>query len=78
MSIRHKQGHNFVIDVVRGTVGKFDPQEVTRVCPQLSKIRAETNSTAARKFLASLSYRVAMARKCLILLKNRSTKFRSQ
>jgi hypothetical protein len=30
MSIGHKHGQNFVIDVVRGTAGKFDPQEVTR------------------------------------------------
>ena len=33
---------------------------------------AETNWATARKFRASFSYRVAMARKCLILLKNRS------
>jgi len=30
IAIGHKEGDNFVIDVVRGTVDKFDPQEVTK------------------------------------------------
>jgi hypothetical protein len=30
LSIGHKNGEHFVIDVVRGTTGKFDPAEVTR------------------------------------------------
>ena len=33
-----------------------------RACPQLSRMIAATNWTAARKFRASLSYRVAIAR----------------
>jgi hypothetical protein len=30
IAIGHRQGENFVVDVTRGTVGKFDPQEATR------------------------------------------------
>jgi len=51
---------------------------LTRACVQLSKIIAEARWTPARKFRASLSYRVAIARKCLSLLKKRSIRFRSQ
>jgi hypothetical protein len=30
VSVGHKQGEHFIIDLVRGTAGKFDPQEVTK------------------------------------------------
>jgi 2-polyprenyl-6-methoxyphenol hydroxylase-like FAD-dependent oxidoreductase len=43
------------------------PDVFTRACPQLSKIALATKWIAARKFLAVLSYRVAMARNCLSL-----------
>jgi hypothetical protein len=49
-----------------------------RACPELRTMIAETSWTAARKLRASLSWRVAMARKCLILLKKRSMRLRSQ
>jgi hypothetical protein len=37
VAVGHKQADHFIIDVVRGTVGKFDPQEVTRQYAQLLK-----------------------------------------
>ena len=48
-----------------------------RACRHLSQARAQTRWTPARKFLAVFSYRVAMARKCLMMLKKRSTRLRS-
>ena len=30
IAIGHKEGNTCIIDVVRGTSGKFDPQEVTK------------------------------------------------
>jgi hypothetical protein len=35
LSIAHKEGEQFVVDLVRGTSGKFDPQEVTRQYAEL-------------------------------------------
>jgi hypothetical protein len=45
-------------------VGNF-----TRACRQLSQTTLATSWTAARKLRAVLSYRVAIARNCLILAK---------
>ncbi len=35
VSVAHKEGDNYVIDVCRGTVGRFDPQEVTKQYAEL-------------------------------------------
>src|SRR6202011_6210072 len=37
LSIGHKEGDLFVIDCVRGTTGRFDPQEVTKGYAALCK-----------------------------------------
>ena len=37
LAIAHKEGEHYVIDVVRGTKGKFDPQQVTADYAQLLK-----------------------------------------
>jgi hypothetical protein len=37
LAIGHKDGERFIIDVVRGTTGKFDPAEVTRAYAALLK-----------------------------------------
>jgi Terminase large subunit, ATPase domain len=55
IGIGHKQGQNFVIDVVRGTAGKFDPQEVTRQYAALLKeyrIGRVTGDTYAAQWVA--------------------------
>jgi hypothetical protein len=52
--------------------------EGTRVCRHLCQARAQTRWTPARAFLAVVSSRVAMARKCLMMLKQRSTRLPSQ
>lgn len=49
-----------------------------RACGHLSQASAQTKCNPARKFRAVFSYRVAIARKCLIMQKNRSTRLRSQ
>src|SRR5262249_60810254 len=50
----------------------------TRACRQLSHRTTQTSRTPARNVLASLSKHVAIALECLILLKKRSTRLRSQ
>lgn len=54
------------IRVFAGSINQSGALEI-RVCPQLSHMIAATRWMAARKFLAVLSYRVAMARNCLSL-----------
>ena len=49
----------------------------TRACPQLSQMTAAARWTAPRKFLAVLSYRVAMALNCLSLAKKFSIRCRA-
>ena len=48
-----------------------------RACHQLSQTMLATSRTAARKFRAVFSYRVAMARNCLILAKKFSIRWRA-
>ena len=48
-----------------------------RACHQLSQTMLATSWTAARKFRAVFSYRVAIARNCLILAKKFSIKWRA-
>ena len=43
---------------------------LTRACGHLSQASAQTKCNPARKFRAVFSYRVAIARKCLIMQKN--------
>ena len=49
---------------------------VARACHQLSQTTLATSWTPARKFRAVFSYRVAMARNCLILAKKFSIRWR--
>jgi hypothetical protein len=48
-----------------------------RACRQLSHTMLATSWTAAKKFRAVFSYRVAIARNCLILAKKFSIKWRA-
>jgi hypothetical protein len=48
-----------------------------RACHQLSQTTQATSRTAARKFRAVFSYRVAIARNCLILAKKFSIRWRA-
>ncbi len=49
----------------------------TRACHQLSQTMLATSRTAARKLRAVFSYRVAIARNCLILAKKFSIRWRA-
>ena len=55
ISIGHKEGEVYIIDVVRGTSGKFDPQSVTeeyaKLCRQY-RIRSVTGDNYARDWVA--------------------------
>src|SRR5262245_46618678 len=55
ISIGHKQGDVYIIDVVRGTSGKFDPQSVTeeyaKLCRQY-RIRSVIGDNYARDWVA--------------------------
>ena len=55
ISIGHKQGDVYIIDVVRGTSGKFDPQSVTeeyaKLCRQY-RIRSVIGDNYARDWIA--------------------------
>ena len=55
ISIGHKEGDVYIIDVVRGTSGKFDPQSVTeeyaKLCRQY-RIRSVTGDNYARDWVA--------------------------
>src|ERR1700738_1305902 len=55
-----------------------EAKNFARACGHLSQASAQTKCNPARKFRAVFSYRVAIARKCLIMQKNRSTRLRSQ
>src|SRR5262249_26856630 len=55
LGIGHKQGDAYVIDVVRGTSGKFDPQSVTeeyaKLCRQY-RVRTVVGDNYAREWVA--------------------------
>src|SRR5262249_52294205 len=55
ISIGHKEGDVYIIDVVRGTSGKFDPQSVTeeyaKLCRQY-RIRSVIGDNYARDWVA--------------------------
>ena len=56
VSIAHKQGEHVIVDVVRGTTGKFDPQEVTKEYAALLKeyrVRQVTGDAYAAEWVGS-------------------------
>ena len=55
----------------------FITWSLARACHQLSQTTLATSWTPARKFRAVFSYRVAMARNCLILAKKFSIRWRA-
>jgi hypothetical protein len=46
VSIAHRKGEHVIVDVVRGTTGKFDPQEVTKQYAALLKEYGSARSRA--------------------------------
>ena len=68
-----------IVNLIKnGEVDRANLSERIRACGHLSQASAQTKCNPARKFRAVFSYRVAIARKCLIMQKNRSTRLRSQ
>ena len=82
-AIAHRLGVNE--KAVRKLVGPSKPADSaqlllsanTRACHQFSQTMLAMRWTAARKFLAVFSYRVAIARNCLILAKKFSIRWRA-
>ncbi len=55
IAVAHKEGEHFVVDLVRGTSGKFDPHEITRQYAELLKefhIGSVTGDSYAAQWVA--------------------------
>ena len=65
------------LEYLEDTRGNAPETRNVRACHQLSQTTAATSWTAARKFRAVFSYRVAIARNCLILAKKFSIRWRA-
>ena len=74
---RHARVGAAVSSGTRGVIGTATVALLFRACPQLSQTTLATRWTAARKLRAVFSYRVAMARNCLILAKKFSIRWRA-